>query len=68
MTPIEKYKEKFIDLLKEMEAEIGEGLEVKVGSAIREVQDKNTYYGANQHVKKYETVYKFGVQTTNYYL
>lgn len=68
MKPIEKYREKFIELLKEMEEELGPGLEVKVASSIREKEDKSTSYGADQHIKKYETVYRFGVQTTGYYL
>ena len=68
MKPIEKYQEKFIALLKEMEEELGPGLEVKVASQLRPVEDKSSYCGAYEHLKKYETVYKFGVQTTGYYL
>lgn len=66
MKPIEKYEEKFIALLKEAEEELGEGLQVRVMSTLREVQPQQYAY-ATTYKKEYKKEYKFELGTTGYY-
>lgn len=61
MKPIEKYKEKFIALLKEAEEELGEELTVKVKSFRKAVPDNANSY---PYVQKYTTEYAFELGTS----
>lgn len=60
MKPIEKYREKFIALLKEAEEELGEELIVKVCSTRVPVQDNANRY---PYMEKYSKEYRFEIGT-----
>ena len=65
MKPIEKYKEKFIALLKEAEEELGDELVVKVRSRRVPVQDNmNTYPYVCKYTKEY--AFELGTSTCVY--
>lgn len=64
MKPIDKYQEKFIELLKEAEEELGDDLQVRVFSQLVPENDNvNTY----SRIVKYKKVYKFGIQSGTFY-
>lgn len=58
--PIEKYEKKFIELLKEMEEELGGNLIAEVRSSINEIPDSGTW-----HLVSKKKVYNFSVRTNN---
>lgn len=62
MKPIEKYQQKFIDLLKEAEEELGGNLEVKVASTERRLDSETClgYYTTRE--------YKCSISTDNDFL
>ena len=59
--PIEKYEKKFIELLKEMEEELGGNLIAEVRSCINETPDA----GAGWLLMSKKKVYNFSVRTNN---
>lgn len=60
MKPIEKYREKFIALLKEAEEELGDELMVKVYSARVPVRDNTNQYS---YTEQYRKEYRFEIGT-----
>lgn len=62
MKPIEKYQQKFIELLKEAEEELGGSLAVKVSSTEKRLESDTymSYYTAKE--------YKCSISTTNDFL
>lgn len=65
MKPIEKYRQKFIELLKEAEEELGDELVVRVRSRRVPVQDnRNAYPYVEEYTKKYE--FELGTATCIY--
>lgn len=66
MKPIEKYQQKFIELLKEAEEELGDYLTIKVSSRPQKDNDANTI-GAFGCYKSYEgKVYDFELHTNSF--
>ena len=63
MKPIEKYQEKFIELLKEAEEELGGNLCITVSSTMKTEDTGNALYQG-----KYKKVYKCGISTANDFL
>lgn len=61
MKPIEKYKQKFIDLLKEAEEELGGGLRVEVSSSMMPMPSISATYPPEP--TRYEKVYGFSIAT-----
>lgn len=60
MKPIDKYREKFIELLKEAEEELGEELIVKVCSRRTAIPDAANAY---PYIAKYQKEYRFELGT-----
>ena len=60
MKPIEKYREKFIALLKEAEEELGDELMVKVYSTRVPVRDNTNQY---PYTEQYRKEYRFEIGT-----
>ena len=64
MKPIDKYQEKFIELLKEAEEELGDNLQIRVASQLVEEDDNENIY---LRTAKYKKVYRFGIQSGQFY-
>ena len=65
MKPIEKYREKFTELLKEAEEEIGDYLTIKVCSKPKQINDGNmTTWGAYKRIDGKE--YDFELHTNSF--
>lgn len=62
MKPIEKYKQKFIDLLKEAE-ELGGELKVEVSSSMAPMPSLSSTTAWPPEPTKYEKVYDFSIAT-----
>lgn len=63
MKPIEKYRQKFIDLLKEAEDELGECIKIEVCSYMREMPSISSCYPPIPG--KCEKEYDFSLSTNN---
>lgn len=65
MKPIDKYQEKFIELLKEAEEELGDNLQVRVSSQL--VEEENCNSSTYLRTAKYKKVYRFGIMSGTFY-
>lgn len=63
MKPIEKYQQKFIELLKEAEEELGGDLCITVSSTKEREDTGNALYQG-----QFKKVYRCGISTTNDFL
>lgn len=63
MKPIEKYQQKFIELLKEAEEEFGGDLCIKVFSTKEREETNNALYAG-----KFKKVYRCGISTADDFL
>jgi len=63
MKPIEKYQQKFIELLREAEEELGGDLCVKVSSTKERAETGNALYAG-----PFKKVYRCGISTANDFL
>ena len=63
MKPIEKYQQKFIELLKEAEEELGGYLCIKVSSTKEREETGNALYAG-----QFKKVYRCGISTANDFL
>ena len=63
MKPIEKYQQKFIELLKEAEEELGGDLTIKVSSKKEREETNNALY-----MGQFKKVYYCGISTANDFL
>ena len=61
MKPIEKYQQKFIDLLKEAEEELGGNLKIEVSSSMQPMPSISSTYPPEP--TRYERVYECSVAT-----
>lgn len=63
MKPIEKYQQKFIELLREAEEELGGDLCIKVSSTKEREETGNALY-----MGQFKKVYRCGISTANDFL
>ena len=61
MKPIEKYKQKFIELLKEVEDELGGCIKIEVSSSMRQVPSVSSCYP--EPSPEYKKHYDFSLST-----